>query len=472
LPDPHLALLTRHEDLENVDVAVACMLLGSIAFVMGLFYLVNHSDQDIRRYSWEVISTTIAIFTSVLIFQGLDGIFVAFVAHLLVPAGWGDRQRVIVLVSIVHFLCWFTAMHTVVAKLAFGKNSKEGEESQEAAEAREQEIKCWATLLSHMTAFAAIATWCDVQKLPAFAKHPITSAVPVVMHVAALFVLFRFTDFVRNVLFGTGGGLREKINMWDEEGEEGENDLAAISISFLVVQVIRYAISGVLGDETGVDLTPRVDTFSCIFTLLAASLLFLTMLFSFVRLLTRTMSRKRTIEFANDDVPTFHSWEGFDSMRKFLRRWGFILMDTSGMSFAWCLLYATKWAVHLASVQFQLPLAKTETINGICLALCTSVMACLMIFGINWICDRRCSHDIMWKQFRSIIRSLGILIGFAWEQPFDAGVEAVAKLAEPKGLWHALFTKLALACVVGLVVVPAWRHHILKTVLCLRDKRS
>mmetsp|Transcript_16991 Transcript_16991/g.53294 ORF Transcript_16991/g.53294 Transcript_16991/m.53294 type:complete len:176 (-) Transcript_16991:67-594(-) len=135
-------------------------------------------------------------------------------------------------------------------------------------------------------------------------------------------------------------------------------------------------------------------------------------------------------------------------------------------------LHASKWTVvHLSHV-LALPLAQTETIGGICVALCTSVLACLMVFGINWICDQRQLHEVMRKQFRTIIRCLGLLIGFAWEQSFDSGVEAVAMLAEPMGTWPPLLAKFFLACVVAVVVIPAWKLHILKTVMAVRSQGS
>lgn len=47
------------------------MLLGSVAFVMLLFYVVNWPDDDIRLYAWTIISTTLSIFTAVLAFSGV-----------------------------------------------------------------------------------------------------------------------------------------------------------------------------------------------------------------------------------------------------------------------------------------------------------------------------------------------------------------------------------------------------------------
>ena len=50
------------------------MLLGSIAFVLSLFYAVNHPDEDMVRYSWQAIDGTIAVFSAILLFKACDAI--------------------------------------------------------------------------------------------------------------------------------------------------------------------------------------------------------------------------------------------------------------------------------------------------------------------------------------------------------------------------------------------------------------
>merc|ERR1719313_298239 len=87
----------------DVDVGVGGMLLGSVAFVMLLFYFVNWQDDDIRRYSWSIISTTVSIFTSVLIFHGIE-------EALMVVLGLEDVDSpyLMLLVNYTFFLVWFS----------------------------------------------------------------------------------------------------------------------------------------------------------------------------------------------------------------------------------------------------------------------------------------------------------------------------------------------------------------------------
>lgn len=98
----------EEEEFTPVDVGCSWTLIGSLFFTMVMFYFVNYPDDDIKRYTWSIINTTLSIFTAVLTFQGIDDL----VMHVAVtpvlgafPSGW--RQIARVMIGFVIFLAWY-----------------------------------------------------------------------------------------------------------------------------------------------------------------------------------------------------------------------------------------------------------------------------------------------------------------------------------------------------------------------------
>merc|ERR1712137_1171609 len=70
------------------------------------------------------------------------------------------------------------------------------------------------------------------------------------------------------------------------------------------------------------------------------------------------------------------------------------------------------------------------------------------------------------KAIREVINALAILVGFAWEQCFDTAVTAVASRSDiiPVLGDRPSVVKMILAIMCVLILVPAWRRHLLPMV--------
>merc|ERR1719281_844700 len=79
-------------------------------------------------------------------------------------------------------------------------------------------------------------------------------------------------------------------------------------------------------------------------------------------------------------------------------------------------------------------------------------LVCLpLIMVLDNLADLRCTGRVIDKVIKQIITANGLLVGFSWEQSFDASVSAIAsRSASPEA------TKFCLACFCGLLVLPAW----------------
>ena len=62
----------------------------------------------------------------------------------------------------------------------------------------------------------------------------------------------------------------------------------------------------------------------------------------------------------------------------------------------------------------------------------------------------------------TLIFSFGIMVGFSWEQSFDAGIELLAEKFH--GAW-TYWCKLGLSLATAVVIFPAWKNYILPIVL-------
>merc|ERR1719174_1639367 len=85
---------------EEMSSTIGIMLIGNVSFTMSLFYLVNHQDPDMQRYTWTVIGTTISIFSAVLLFQSVEGMLHHYVLEEL-------PQILAVCVAFLHMSLWF-----------------------------------------------------------------------------------------------------------------------------------------------------------------------------------------------------------------------------------------------------------------------------------------------------------------------------------------------------------------------------
>jgi hypothetical protein len=273
--------------------------------------LVNFNDDDIRRYTWAITSTTISIFTAVLIFQAVNDLLRAWLQMV------GSSKLVICIVQFLQCNLYIGAMQILIGFIS-GTINREADtddldeskwvvndpmlqdydsEVPESSvrnrsglksvyldefgmevmvqkkkinlDRRLRRMKCWATLFAHMAGFSAINAGGVLQILlvgeeamrPKPGARP--SALQLVyaygaMAVSNLFIygVFQLSKRYRQYQLSKARaahrkGLRAKL--YDEAVTEAENDLLSLSLSFLCVSAIRFTISGRLPDQEGLD---------------------------------------------------------------------------------------------------------------------------------------------------------------------------------------------------------------------------
>lgn len=469
----------EEEEVDPVDLTLAISLLGFITIVMALFWLVNYDDQDMKIYIWGVLSSTLSIFLAVLMFTTLSE-----VVHRFVP----ERASVqlIIFVDFCQLALCFSLMQLAVAyisgsfeKVPFGGPGTEGMTISEQKQQRVRRFKSVATLLAHSSGFAAINFGGAIQHMRCFLDTPVlTFAVPPALFVfqliACRFVRRIRTNSIEKILHSNGGhtayhqmspvaaeagpaegeeaaGVDWCVEKWEEETYESENEISSLAISFLLLQAIRYNLTGIMPNNFGIEEEhyehPKKDLYW-----LAALGLMLGVLCCVMVVITA------------DNFPEGKKIPGgtFQSM---LKRMCLIAQGTTAMGFAWALMYTSKWQLTLLTS----PMNPNCVTARVLLAVCISVIAFFIILGLDHLADMKSTGEKTDKAIIAIIQSLSILVGFTWEQSFDGAVEV---LADSKFKEHKVMAVMTLTVAIFTIVYPQWRKYILRTLLRLKDEKE
>lgn len=236
--------------------------------------------------------------------------------------------------------------------------------------------------------------------------------------------------------------------VWDEEAQEAENDIMGLSMSFLFVQALRYLINctGLPNNQGyGVDQGPVVALWLFLAALVATIAAVLLFCFNDKRL-------HQNENWFDDECPEGEAVEddvdgGFTDVNRHVSTTVTSMMMTG----AWCNFYGMRWLLTEDGSE--------PTVSGVFVALVLSLLCFLVVFQLDKFADRLRARAPGERQHLVIMRlifGMGILIGFAWEQCFDAAAGTLAKRTSNPHL-----AKLVVAVFCAFVLTPAWRWYLL-----------
>jgi len=494
----------HHQGSEGeATLAVSTMLLGTISFIMSIFYLVNHRDDDIQLNTWKVLSSTIALFVAVLLFRGISAVFEALMAvtvkqHLQESYA----QGIIILLKFLILCLWFAATHATIRRLCHQRavvyeqtnrldvNSKERYKGKLKRIDSDQKVHCWANLFSHMTGFATIALGVEMQHWGPCMANPWMTLIPVVIVAIFHFGLYRMSDGFRSL---AQADVSEAVQLWCEHGEETENEISGLSLSFMCVQSLVFAVTSTLppvhieshgskgthprahgpkhhaehGNEDRDHLTPwtaslQLGAVGIVCASITMVLVYLTPKLPHVH---KSSTRKSAHVRAH---------VGLDNFDVYLTRWYFIIQLVFVMTTAWCFLFVSEWEVnrflHACAPHSGDMLDPHLTMQRVLMALVVSFGSFILIFGLDYLHDLPLTDSLAEAAIRKVIKAMGILIGFSWEESFHASVAAFAELTS--SLFQRTMVQFFLGLALAMIVVPAWRLYILQKVLRLTEDEN
>eukprot|EP00435_Cladocopium_sp_Y103_P013642 s419_g3.t1 len=480
LPSVQEHAITHASDdvIEAENTCISVMLLGCMGFMMAMFYLVNWPDEDIRRISWEVMSATISVFGSLLLFQGFNRVLEHYFFRDF--SIWQQLG-----VAMLQLLVWFAMLQLVLGYQsgAVGENRKVSQrraalESAEMSSSPSERLQHFrlaeqlmhdiqldthaaAVLMGHVTGFAAVNAWGVLQQ-----AVPRTfwccAAIPPLSFCGISWV-YQATRYVRHKKTFADGEEDEYEVVWGEHVAETEDEVISLSVSFLAVQMFRFCISGHLPDANGMDKAGQEwhSNFQCALLLLIGVIAGSSDVARLLHERSRNVNFTRVV--SSDSKSSKVSTSPVSSART-----GGWFQKISAMTFAFSLLFAAEWWI---SSSFDLE----GSLKAVVSALLVTCVAFVFIFGIDKVADMHFEDAELDQALRLIISALGMLIGFSWERCFDAALGGLSSGVDDQGANGSTISRhhlglgslpppvcnLLMAVALAVLVLPAWKWYIL-----------
>lgn len=419
----------------EVGLALSVMLLGTVGFVMALFYLVNYHDRDIRSDTWKMLNSTISIFAAVLLYTDAK----ALVNRLIWPETRGHLRQHrpenvtsfgVVLLCGVRCLCVLVVLQALLYMLRDKRNR----------------LLAWGTLAAHIAGFAAIDFYGSMQDWSFFRLNVATTTLATVIAVLGMMLNFWLGLKLREwASLADDDEIDAEEAAWDATCVDAENDVAGLCLGLLISRTLRQAVTGELPPLTPVG-EPKGKTWDDCGWLALICALLIAFVFSFKRFDT---SLKKRISFGPLMIRVLNVTECVNA-------------TTAG----WTMLFCNRWIFHTATAGWTnlAPMTAHQII-----ALMNSVLVIPAMFLVDYLAD---NHLLSEEGLRSLGVSFGLLVGLSWEITFDTAVENLEHRMVNAYHNHILGAFAKTILILGLcgVVLPAWRMYILPKALAAEEE--
>jgi len=508
----------------SIDLFVGVWMLALAAFFMMLLLLFAYKDHSIRQHAWSILGFAVSIFSAALVmrvsadFCLREGVAALSSATAAADANKGSSSSGSailstmtsrLLLSYLLLLGLFAALEVVTAALADSVCNALGEDTWVAADAtysnscrnvivldhqirrysgrrsvarvrgkeifverrnlmmedRLYRLRCYPTLLAHLCGFAAIDAGIALQRISPFMQSPLWSAVAVVAAQALLMGIFELSRLAKGRSFENAKqDVRRAV--WEEACRVSEDDIAALSASFLVVQVLRFQFSGNppskhfpferLDMQLSQSIAPVLQMYGCGIAFAAAAVL------------SSLLARK-------------------SSPSSSLRCRLCTIQKTMAMTFAWCMLWATHWEALRLDFLKHWDIQPGSVAWQLALSVVSSCLAFALLFTLDGIEDAAGHEESARSLTRSMTMALSLLMGISWECTLEESIRNLASLGQPQqATASSLFNnslsrhigprplamQLAASLALVAMIVPAWRMHILRNAYHYSKLRS
>jgi hypothetical protein len=363
------------------------------------------------------------------------------------PAGPGPPpDGYIFALAFIQFVVWYCIFGVAMIYFA-GVKRLPWDKKEVSHDTKHINSKAGCMLLAHVAGFAAINCFGILMRMEPFEINPGLAFLSLI--IACTIVLLMVTAYraIRHK-FATGGTADDQ-NLLDEEAEEGGEDIMALLASFLVVQVFRYKLTDILpdghGGESSYDIVTHMGTDHHNLWFQVVPLLAFGYLSAFFC---------GVIVFLNAMPSRFTTFLSGHKVQQGVR----MLTMTAAMVHCWCLYFAGVWMMAASDLAEYIGVYEDSALLKVILACLLTVYAFVLIFALEKLASLEATGPKADQAIYTVMGSLGILVGFTWEQAFERSVSTVVQ-ANPSAPEPLLKAGLALF-LVGMVL-PAWRMYII-----------
>jgi FtsH-binding integral membrane protein len=269
--------------------------------------------------------------------------------------------------------------------------------------------------------------------------------------------LQRITDFVRERwALADDGAKSEWEEMWDEETEEAENDVMGLTVSFLLVNALRFGITDCLPNQEGAEEEcSGHEEYMYHHTLpQKAMMMGLGLLFTV------------GVFILYEKMPEWTEQENLSGTWQLVARFLQGCCASLSMALAWAYFYGTQ--MLLASIP---ALEGAETILAVVLTLTITFVGFFSLIGLDEI-KKMDSGKIGFddekvdKAIEAIMVAISTLVGFSFEQCFDKSVDSLAEKSNSLHVPHVNqhTSKFVLSIFCSGLLVPAWKKYMLTAI--------
>jgi len=356
---------------------------------------------------------------------------------------------------------------------------------------RDKLFTFWAVLMGHVVGFACIDAFATLQEFLSL-PHQYGNQGAWLGVLLAVFGLIAWYFMMKKIRWFVGQRLssetdhekiEEAIDSWEEVVEDTENDAIALTVSFLVCQILRSVVTGALPNPEGSSERVLMHNESRHGTAPAFSgPLFFERSYVDVLCLWGLAYMVFFVVLIVRDGPCFSkAWECMSEERA--ERVSAVASDISAMTIGWAGYFGMLWLLdevnrtHCAGGISSL--AHRSGFNcgsggmtgSVFLACCCTMLAYGVIICVRYSAAWYYSllDNASWSSKKavrhltiSILKAQGLLIGFGWEKSFDLAVEDISERVPKESRAMA---RVAVSFAVCLMVGLVWKLFLLPEVM-------